>query len=51
MLCLGLHDDDPGGSGYLEFEVGITRDGHELDATRLPYDDMVRPGEVDLPET
>jgi hypothetical protein len=42
-----LHGDDPGGPGNLEFEVGITRDGHEFDITRPPQDDMVRVKEVD----
>jgi hypothetical protein len=44
---LGLHGDDPDGPGYLEFEVGVTGDDHELDITRLPHDNLVRPGEVD----
>jgi hypothetical protein len=26
--------------------VGVARDGHELDITRPPYDDVVRIGEV-----
>jgi hypothetical protein len=45
-LCLGLHGDDLNGPEYLEFEVGVTRDGHELDITWLPQDDIVWPGEV-----
>jgi hypothetical protein len=31
---------------HLELEVGISGDGHELDVTWPPQDDMVRPGEV-----
>jgi hypothetical protein len=36
LLGLGLHGDDIGGSGYLELEVGIARDGHELHITWPP---------------
>jgi hypothetical protein len=32
---------------YLEFEVGVAGDGHELDIAQPPQDDMVRSGEVD----
>jgi hypothetical protein len=32
---------------YHEFEEGIAGDGHELDITQLPQDDVVRLGEVD----
>jgi hypothetical protein len=46
LTCLGLHSDDPGGTGILEFEVGVTGDGHELDITWSSQDDMVRVGEV-----
>jgi hypothetical protein len=49
-LRLGLPSDDPSGSKYLEFEVSIARDGHELDITWLPKDDMVRPREVNYLE-
>jgi hypothetical protein len=33
-LSLGLHSDNPGGPGYLELEVGVAGDGHELDITQ-----------------
>jgi hypothetical protein len=46
-LSLGLHSDDTGGRRYLEPEVGVAGDGLELDITRSPKDDVVRPGEVD----
>jgi hypothetical protein len=46
-LCLGLHGDDPGGSGYFEFEVSVAGNGHELDITWPTQDDVVRPREVD----
>jgi hypothetical protein len=49
-LCLGLHGDDPDSSKYLEFEVSIAGDGHELDITQPPQDDVVRPGEVNYLE-
>jgi hypothetical protein len=32
---------------YHEFDEGIAGDGHELDITQLPQDDVVRLGEVD----
>jgi hypothetical protein len=32
-LSLGVHGDNPGWPGYLELEVGIVGDGHELDIT------------------
>jgi hypothetical protein len=47
LLSLGLHSDDPDGTGYLELEVGIARDGHELDVAWSSQDDVIRPGEVD----
>jgi hypothetical protein len=50
LLRLGLHGDDPGGFRYLEFEVSVVGDGHELDITRPPQYDVVRPGEVDYLE-
>jgi hypothetical protein len=43
---LGLHGDDPSGLRDIEFELGVTRDGHELDITWLSQDDVVRAGEV-----
>jgi hypothetical protein len=46
-MCLGLHSVDPGGPRYLELEVGLARDGHELDIIWLTQDDVVRPGEFD----
>jgi hypothetical protein len=46
-LSFSLHNDDPGGLVYLELEVGIAGDGHELDVTWPPQDDMVRPREID----
>jgi hypothetical protein len=46
-LRLGLHGDDTDRSRYLELEVGVAGDGHEHDITRLPQDNVVRPGEVD----
>jgi hypothetical protein len=45
-LHLGLHGDDLGGCRNLDLEVEIAGDGHELDITRPPQDDVVRPGEV-----
>jgi hypothetical protein len=35
-LRLGLHGDDPGRSNYLDLEVGVARDGLELNITRPP---------------
>jgi hypothetical protein len=32
---------------YLELEVGVTGDGHELDVAWSSHDDMIRPREVD----
>jgi hypothetical protein len=32
-LSFGLRGDDPCGPRYLELEVGVARDGHELDVT------------------
>jgi hypothetical protein len=46
-MCLGLHCDDLGGPGYLELDVGVAGDGHELDVTWLSQDDVVRFKEVD----
>jgi hypothetical protein len=45
-LRLGLHNDGSSWSRYLKFEVGIAGDGHELDITWLPQDDVVRLREV-----
>jgi hypothetical protein len=45
-LSLGLHGDDSGGSSYLELEVGVAGDGHELDVTWPPQDDVVRTREI-----
>jgi hypothetical protein len=50
LLHLGLHSDDPSGSRYLEFEVSVGGDDHELDVTQPPQDDVVRPREVDYLE-
>jgi hypothetical protein len=36
LLSLGQHGDDPGGPEYLELEVGVARDGHELDVAWPP---------------
>jgi hypothetical protein len=47
LLCPSLHGDDPGESGNVELEVGITGDGHELDIGRPPQNDVVRAEEVD----
>jgi hypothetical protein len=46
-LGLGLHGDDAGRPRYLVLEVGIAGNGHELDVTRPPHDDVVWSGEVD----
>jgi hypothetical protein len=46
LLGLGLHVDDPYRPGYLKLQVGVARDGHELDVTWLPQDDVIRPREV-----
>jgi hypothetical protein len=46
-LGLGLHGDDAGRPRYLELEVGIVGDGHELDVTWSPQYDVVGSGEVD----
>jgi hypothetical protein len=32
---------------YLELEVSVDGDGHELDITQMPHDDVVRPREID----
>jgi hypothetical protein len=45
-LHLGLLNDGPSWSKYLKFEVGVAGDGHELDITWLPQDDVVGPREV-----
>jgi hypothetical protein len=47
LLGLAFHCDDAGRSRYLEIEVGVVGDGHELDVTWPSQDDMVWPGEVD----
>jgi hypothetical protein len=39
--------DDPDGPGYLELEVGVAEDDHELGITWPPQDDMVRLGGID----
>jgi hypothetical protein len=46
-VTLGLHDDDPSGPGYLELEVGVARDGHELDVSWSSQDNVIRVGEID----
>jgi hypothetical protein len=46
-LSIGLHNDDPSEPGYLELEVGIARDGHELDITWLSQDDVVGSRKID----
>jgi hypothetical protein len=46
-LGLGLHGDNVSGPEYLELEVGIAGDDHELHITWPPQDDVVGPGEVD----
>jgi hypothetical protein len=45
-MRLSLHGDDPDGSRYLEFEVGVAGDGCEPDVTWPPQDDVARPGEI-----
>jgi hypothetical protein len=42
----GLHGDDPGKPGYLELEVGVAGDGHELAIKWLPQDNVVRHREI-----
>jgi hypothetical protein len=42
-----LHSDNVGWPRYLELEVGISGDGHEIYVTWLPQDDMIGPREVD----
>jgi hypothetical protein len=46
-LDLCLHGDDANRPRFLEIEVGVARNGHEIDVTWLPQDDMVGSGEVD----
>jgi hypothetical protein len=46
-LSVGLHGDDPSGPRYLELEVGVAGDGHELDVTWSSQDDVVRLREID----
>jgi hypothetical protein len=46
-MSLGLHSDNADRSQYLELEVHVAGDGHELDVTWLPQDDMIRPRKVD----
>jgi hypothetical protein len=46
-LGLALHGDDASRPCYLELEVGVFRDGHELDITWPSQDDVVGSGEVD----
>jgi hypothetical protein len=41
LLGLGLHVDDVVWSRYLELEVGVAGDGHELGVTWPPHDDVV----------
>jgi hypothetical protein len=45
-LGLGLHGDDASRPLYLEFEVGVLGDEHELDITRPSQDNVVWSGEV-----
>jgi hypothetical protein len=41
-----IHSDDASRSLYLELEIGIARDGHELDVTWPPQDSTVGSREV-----
>jgi hypothetical protein len=47
MLRLGFYCDNPDGPGYLELEIAIAGDNHELDITRPPLDDVVRLKKID----
>jgi hypothetical protein len=46
-LGLGLYGVDISRPWYLQLEVGVVGDGHELDITLPPQDDVVRSGTVD----
>jgi hypothetical protein len=46
-LSLGFHGDNASRSRYLELDVDVARDGHELDITWPPQNDVIGPGEVD----
>jgi hypothetical protein len=41
MLVSGVDSDDPVGPRYLELEVGVVRDGHELPVAWPPQHDVI----------
>jgi hypothetical protein len=47
LLAAALDGDDPLWAEYLEIEVGVAGDGHELGKERMTEEGMADTGEVD----